>query len=248
MVCEEEAMYVCQVCQPSDLLHENIPTTHKVRKYFPPPFQPMYKTLSRYAHDLRFGQNNMNTRIDYSENSLILLAKNPNERLWKVCSSELLPTRSNLKDLYFQFLCAVCEQTYNSEEILTNHVDANHTRRSHYECALCNVTLASRSELDVHVARLHGEPLKQYSDVSNDVTTNHTEPNEPGIHQVSADDMSPTAARIPQTDGNDTLESLDIENSFPIRQAPHNGETIVTTSVRIEPFILNKAKRTSDIQ
>ena len=130
--------------------------------------------------------------------------------------------------------------------VRVNHVDANHTRRSHYECALCNITLVSRSELDVHVARLHCEPLQQYSEVSKDVTqictaTQHCHPvcvplPQPGHHQVSAEDMSPTAARIPQTDGNDTLESLDTENSFPLRQSANNEETLVTPSVRIEPF------------
>ena len=83
---------------------KNLPPNHKVHKYFPPPFQPMYKSLSKYAHDLRHdGQDDVNTRIDYSGNSLVLLAMSHNDRRWKVHSSQLLPTWSQQQDIAKQF-------------------------------------------------------------------------------------------------------------------------------------------------
>ena len=66
----------------------NLTGNERVEKYIHPSLRSTYTTLQERAYQLRHSHN-LNTRIDYSTNGLILLSKKKDERRWTIAESDV---------------------------------------------------------------------------------------------------------------------------------------------------------------
>ena len=152
---------------------KNLPSNHRVQKHFPPRFQPSYRSLSRQAYSLRNGSNPQKTRIDYDDNSLILLARGHHDHQWDIVGSAALSSiveqeqHAYCVDIYS---CTFCDLTFPQERKLKHHVESAHQTTKPHTCFLCGEDFSEDMDFAKHRISVHN--LSQH--VDQDAESNET--------------------------------------------------------------------------
>lgn len=100
--------------------------------------------------------------------------------------------RSKLQDVSFlEVKCELCNQSFNSQLNLKNHIDSVHMRKAKWECSQCNKLFTSKSNLKVHL-RVHTKikPYHckscKYSCMHHSSIKEHLNRNHPGVRHSSS--------------------------------------------------------------
>ncbi|KAG6459863.1 hypothetical protein O3G_MSEX011656 [Manduca sexta] len=66
-------------------------------------------------------------------------------------------SRAHASDQVFKFPCPMCNKGYPTKQAMQDHFNYQHLGKTSHKCPICEKPIASRSNVDKHIMRVHGE-------------------------------------------------------------------------------------------